>query len=486
MLIAGINKKEGIMAHSRDNDILLSGAKTSTTDPKIPHPQTPKAGSPKRFNAPPLKGLMDDPGVDISGDARMLAAYLQSGKALSPLPMSIGDPYLLGSTLPAGLAEYERKAPPYLGGYSRTPAGIPLARRLIRDVTVRGQQLDGLAVAGKDFDLHVTSATGTRGLMRDFGRYLLDNHPKDDTRTPVILCATPTWDYAGALASLGYEMGFWPLRPENGWLPDVTDAEAALAAIDVDPSKRLAMVIVNTQHNPTGRSWPKDVLVDLFRAATSRGAGILLDDPYYFVVTNDVQPVSAPAVLFEYLADNSVPAGAELLWCRVQSFGKAFVCNNWGIGSVMAHPETLRELAQYTLQWAFYREGLRQWAMAQWLNDPACQQYLAEQRAILGRKRSLWVDTLRDLGWPLELTALGETTPYYLMAVPPSYLSQSDGITKWRQDIFDSTGILLSYASIEQEGTGADVPYLRAYLGGPEETVIEAAQRLRDAGVKYQ
>jgi hypothetical protein len=45
---------------------------------------------------PPLAGLMDDPGVDTTGDARMLAAYLRTGHALPPLPMSIGDPYLLG------------------------------------------------------------------------------------------------------------------------------------------------------------------------------------------------------------------------------------------------------------------------------------------------------------------------------------------------------------------------------------------------------
>lgn len=434
---------------------------------------------------PFLGGLMEDPGVDTHDDARMLAAYVKSGKKLPPLAMSIGDPYLLGAVLPKGLAAYERKAPKYLGGYNRTPAGNPEARRLILDHTVRTHKLNQYATPEKDFNLHLTSATGTRGIMHDFARYILDRTRKDK-RTPVVLCASPAWDYAGIFEPLGFTMQFWALKPEHDWLPQAKDIEATLKMIDGNPKYRLAMVAINAQHSPTGRSWPPAILRQLFAAATSRGAGILLDDPYYYVSVEGFDPASAATLLLEHLAQPNTPTEARRLWCRTESFGKAFVCNNWGIGSIMGHPDMLNRLAGYTFEWAFPRESLRQWAMAHWLTDPACDEYLAEDRSLLKQKRTMWTEALRDLGWPVKLTPVGEVTPYYLVAVPPKYANQKDGVAKWRQMLMDDAGMLLSYASIEQAGTQADAPYLRALLSGSVEVVAEAIRRLKKAEVRYE
>ncbi|GAA1531881.1 hypothetical protein GCM10009827_057030 [Dactylosporangium maewongense] len=437
----------------------------------------------RMLRLPPLAGLMADPDVDTTDDARMLDRYLRSGHALPPLPMSIGDPYLLGGALPAGLAAYEQQAPQHLAGYSRTPAGLPEARQSIAADTVRSERLDRHASPGADFDLHLTSGTGTRGIMGDFARHLLD--ADGDGRTPAVLCAYPTWDYAGVFEPLGYEMAYWPLRAEHAWIPDPADIEHALAGIDADPGRRLALVVVNTQHNPTGATWPESVLATLFEAATARGAGILLDDAYRRVVTNDADEVSAPATLLGYFVRADAPERARRRWCRVESFGKVFACNDWGIGSVMAHPETLRAIARHTIQWAFPRGARRQWAIARWLGDPACARYLAGQRAAFGHHRSLWAKSLVGLGWPRELTATGTATPYFLVAVPPAFRTRPDGVDAWRRDLLDRAGLLFSHASITIDGTDAGVPFLRAYLGGGEDVVVEAIRRLEDAEIRY-
>jgi hypothetical protein len=124
--------------------------------------------------------------------------------------------------------------------------------------------------------------------------------------------------------------------------------------------------------------------------------------------------------------------------------------------------------------------------MAKWLTDPACDAYLSQQRGALGRKRRLWFDTLKELGWPEHTMTVGEATPYFLVAIPPAYKDDPNGAAVWRQKILNTTGILLSYASIEQEGTDADIPFLRAYLGGGEEVVVEAVRRLKAANIRYQ
>jgi hypothetical protein len=145
----------------------------------------------------------------------------------------------------------------------------------------------------------------------------------------------------------------------------------------------------------------------------------------------------------------------------------------------------LRAIARHTIQWAFPRGARRQWAMSRWLGDPACARYLAGLRTALGHHRSLWAESLVGLGWPRELTATGTTTPYFLVAVPPAFRTRPDGVDAWRRDLLERTGLLLSHASITIDGTDARVPFLRAYLGGDEDVVVEAIRRLEAAGIRY-
>ena len=423
--------------------------------------------------------------VPLHPDARMIRTWLDTRPDLDPIALSIGDPGFSAPNVPGRLRDLLAEAPDHTHGYQYSMYGLPAARHLIGDHVIADQGLAESATPGNDFDLAVTSH-GTRAAIHDFGRWLLRQHP-DDPRTPLALCATPSWDYAGVLEPAGYRMAHWPLRPEAGWWPHAEDLRDALTAIDADQQQRLAMVIINAQHNPTGRSWPGIMLRELIDAAHRRGAGILIDDAYYAVRTTDRHAAaqSAPRHLLAVLDTARRPSfAARRHWCAVRSLGKQFGVNGWGVGTITAHPDTLRELTECAFQRSFPTGADRQWAMAHWVADAASGRWMAAQRQQLTVNRDLLTDALTGpLRWPTATVVGGECGPYALIRIPLAYQTEPDGPARWRRDLFDATGVLLSPASIEQPQL--PTPYLRIYLGTSTTVLAGALQRIRAAGITY-
>ena len=426
--------------------------------------------------------------VPLHPDANMIRAWLDTRPDLDPIALSVGDPGFTQPQTPQRLLDYLAEAPDHTHGYQLSNYGLPEARHIIGDYLIADQGLAEDATPGHGFDIALTSH-GTRSAIRDFGRWLLRQHP-DDPRTPVALCATPAWDYAGILEPLGYQMHHWPLHAGAHWWPRSEDLRAALEHIDADDQLRLAVVIINAQHNPTSRSWPATIMRELYHAAHHRDSGILLDDPYYAVHTTHphATPQSAPRQLLAALYANPArPASTDTArrhWCAVRSLGKQFGVNGWGIGTITAHPDTLHDLTGLAFQWSFPTGADRQWAMAQWINDSASTRWLTTQQQQLTTKRDLLADTLTGpLHWPDNTVTIGECTPYALVRIPLDYQHRADGPQQWRHDLFHTTGVLLAPANIEHPDRPD--PFLRVYLGAPIGILTEALHRIRRADITY-
>jgi aspartate/methionine/tyrosine aminotransferase len=305
-----------------------------------------------------------------------------------------------------------------------------------------------------------------------------------DRRFPVALCAAPSWDYAGPLTAAGYHMRYYPTGPANGWLPRAEDIHAAVADIASNRHARLGLVVINAQHNPTGRSLPQGTLDTLFEVALAHGAGILLDDPYYEVRTLDATPVAAPAALLRYLDMVHASARARRRWCAVRSLGKQFAANGFAVGTLTSQPDLLPRMLDRAFARRFPANAHHEWAIAEFLSDRnVCDGYLAEQRASLTRKRTLLAATLTSQGWPGHLVTVGEVSPYMLVPVPPAWAQRS--VEEYRQHLLAATGVLVAPASIENNHLNGAVPCVRFYLGGGDEVTSEIARRMVAAGIRY-
>ena len=431
--------------------------------------------------------VRDQPSPARMPDAELLTRYAEQGSPHGPpVCLSFGETW---NRAPAALTELLTTVPPHAHGYQLSLYGLGRLRQALRDHLVQTQGLDPAAA---DWEVAV-GWTGTRSAMFDFGRLLVDrlarHQPDPAGRRPVVLVAGPSWDYAGVFEPLGLAVRYLPLRPEHGFAPRLVDLAGALHRLAGD-GERLALLVVNAQHNPTAVNWSPDLVTAMAVTAVRAGAALLVDDAYAQVY--DEGTTATPALDLVVRALRAEGAVDRLPWLGVRSLGKQFGCNGWGVGVLTAHPALLRELVEgYRLHHGLMHAGPLQYAMAEWLTDPASTDFLATQRKVLAETRAAAAGAFRTrLGYPAEAVHPGSCTPYLLVRLPPAYAALADGEHRFRADCFAATGVLLAPAwpwPFPAPDSGATpLPYLRVYLGPVVEPVLAAVERMAAAGLGYR
>ena len=135
-----------------------------------------------------------------------------------------------------------------------------------------------------------------------------------------VLCPRPYYPAYPAIASaMGFELAFYDLEPERGWLP----APGALSRC-IRPDTRA--LLWNFPGNPTG-SLPSAALIDEVREIVSRQELLVVSDEVYA----------------EFIYGSALPSsrgvfGTERV-VRVRSFSKTFEMPGERLGYVVADPD---------------------------------------------------------------------------------------------------------------------------------------------------
>lgn len=425
-------------------------------------------------------------------DVTRLRAYERSGTGATVRYLSLGETW----TGPhPGLIDALHNAPLWSHGYALTPYGWPALREALRAYITTSHRLNG--GLGFDYDVSV-SQSSTRSAMPDFARLLIAEtnavrpsrldrlralRPRTGAgRRPIAISGAPGWDYAGALAPVGFEMRRYPLRPEQDYQPDITDVTDALQRARRDTTGPL-LLIVNPQHNPTGSNHLPSVVRAMIRAALDVDAAILIDDAYYGVHDPHVVPTSALAILLEELRGRAPENRPR--WLAVRSMGKQWRCNGWGIGALTASPDTLGHLADRLTHRTYVTAGPLQHAMAVWLNDPRAIEFLAHQNRQYAARRASLAQLLTDeLGYPADACYAGECGAYMLMRVPPWIPAAED----FRSLVIRRTGVLLGEAHMSSPGQrlASQQGLVRLHIGAPDELLVGAVKAMATAGLIWR
>lgn len=131
-----------------------------------------------------------------------------------------------------------------------------------------------------------------------------------------VVVATPAYHSLSALAAAaGAVLRPWPLRPENGFAPDLADLRAVL-------SERTRLVVVNFPHNPSGACVDptgRAELLDLVAASRA----VLVWDGAFTDLTYDHPPLADPSqdldrvLSFGTLSKAYGLPGLRVGWCVV-------------------------------------------------------------------------------------------------------------------------------------------------------------------------
>ena len=189
--------------------------------------------------------------------------------------------------------------------YYTPNAGIPPLREALAE---KLRSFNGLAVGPES----VTVTTGGCGALFTTLVTLCD--PGD-----AILLSDPTWPNYKMMASLqGLEVRHYPLRAEDGWLPNPEEIER-----QITPNCR-AMILVSPS-NPTGTMIGEDLMSELLDLARRHDLWVISDEVY------DAITFGKPAVSAYGIDPDRVVS--------VFSFSKTYAMTGWRIGYTVARPD---------------------------------------------------------------------------------------------------------------------------------------------------
>jgi aspartate aminotransferase len=132
----------------------------------------------------------------------------------------------------------------------------------------------------------------------------------------------PNWRMAAVAA--GVQVGTYPARAENGFVPTLADIEAAIT-----PATKI--LVVCSPNNPTGAMYPAELLAGVVDIARRHDLWVFSDECYE-AITFD-QPHVSPA---SFDTDDRV--------VTFFSFSKTYAMTGWRIGYVVSRSEMVVDL----------------------------------------------------------------------------------------------------------------------------------------------
>jgi len=240
-----------------------------------------------------------------------------------------------------------------------------------------------------------------------------------------------------------------PLIAENDYLPD-------LDKIPNDIADRAKLMWLNYPNNPTGAVAPYSFFEEAVDFARAHDIVIAHDAPYIDVCFDNYQ---APSIL-------QVP-GAKDVAIEFNSFSKTYNMAGWRVGIAAGHPDLIRLLQIYKSQLdSSHFKPIMIAAETALLGE---QSWITGRNMIYQRRRDITVETLKTLGFTLEIP---KASLYVWAKLPETW---QDSI-EFCNILLHETGVSVTPGVVYGE-SGAG--YIRVSLVTPLERLEEAMKRVK-------
>jgi len=240
-----------------------------------------------------------------------------------------------------------------------------------------------------------------------------------------------------------------PLIAENDYLPD-------LDKIPNDIADRAKLMWLNYPNNPTGAVAPYSFFEEAVDFARAHEIVIAHDAPYIDVCFDNYQ---APSIL-------QVP-GAKDVAIEFNSFSKTYNMAGWRVGIAAGHPDLIRLLQIYKSQLdSSHFKPIMIAAETALLGE---QSWITGRNMIYQRRRDITVETLKTLGFTLEIP---KASLYVWAKLPETW---QDSI-EFCNILLHETGVSVTPGVVYGE-SGAG--YIRVSLVTPLERLEEAMKRVK-------
>lgn len=275
-------------------------------------------------------------------------------------------------------------------------------------------------------------------------------HPGDE-----VVVLTPAYDcYVPAILTVGGVPRTVPL--------DVKTFTPNWQAIRDAVSKRTRLLIVNTPHNPTGTVWSSADVETLAQLCEEHDIYILSDEVYDRIVFEPFVHVSPFSV--SALRDRTIV---------VTSFGKTFHVTGWKVGCLLASQAITSELRKVHQYLSFSVHTPTQHALAHVAGSPHIG---TDLQHFFTHKRNLFRNALDGSMWDI-LPCCG--TYFQLLG----YRSSEPDVEMAEQCTLVHGVAAIPLSPFMYDASAKDrLRYLRFCFAKEDETLLEAASRLKKAG----
>lgn len=260
--------------------------------------------------------------------------------------------------------------------------------------------------------------------------------------------------HARATGLVGSHAYFLPLRPERGFLPDLSSVPRGVLA-------KAQLLVLNYPHNPTGSVAPLELFEEAVRFCRRHDI-LLISDLAYSELTYDGH--KAPSAL-------QVP-GAKDVTIEFHSFSKSFNMAGSRIGFAVGGRELIDALYAVRTNVGYGTPAPIQ-AGAAYALDHATE-LVGPVVSRYRDRRDVLAEGFRSLGWAAQPC---RATMFQWLPVPDGYSAQ-----EWTQHLIDRAGVVVTPGNAF--GPGGE-RFFRVSLIADSPVLTQAIERLRDAGIHF-
>lgn len=275
-------------------------------------------------------------------------------------------------------------------------------------------------------------------------------NPGDTTLVP--MPAYPA-HFRGTLIAGGIPIVL-PTNKKTNYIPD-------LSAVDSQIADRAKILFLSYPTNPTGAVVPKSFFEKSVEFARKHNLILVHDFAYAEIYFDGKKPISILEI-----------PGAKDIAIEFHTLSKTFSMAGWRIGFVIGNSELVQSIRKmktnldYGLFAAVQKAGIAALNMD--------KKYLDERRRIYQKRRDVFVEGIRKLGWKIEKPM---ASFYVWLEVPFGYNSLN-----FCKELLNKAGIAVSPGiGFGDLGEG----YIRVALIDTEDRIKEALNRMEKAGIKY-
>lgn len=234
------------------------------------------------------------------------------------------------------------------------------------------------------------------------------------------------------------------------YLPDWNKIESAIT-----PNTRF--IIINNPHNPSGRVWSESDYQALELLLEKHSKLLVLSDEVYEYITFEKKHISI----------NERPKMMERA-LSVSSFGKTFHITGWKVGYIVAPQYLLDEIKKVHQFLVFCVNSTAQATLAAYLNEVNVR----ELGSFYQKKRDFFQSLMK--GSRFELLPSEGT---YFQLASYAQISDEDDITFTKRILVEHKIATIPVSVFNADGR--DLKHIRLCYAKTEETLIQAAEKLK-------